>query len=87
MQSIIDRLKEFRKLEPVRFDSYIKRGVMALAATIGIILDAETAGFVVGVIVFLLWGSEGARKRVTPVDENGEPLKKSKPDEGDSGEA
>lgn len=69
MDKLLTRLKEYRENEPVRFDAYLRRGVIAIAATAGIALDVEVAGFITGLIIYVAWGvvsTEVVRSNVTP---------------------
>lgn len=67
---ILERIKEFRRIEPVRFDAYLQRGVTAVAALAGVALGEELAGFVAAFLVHVIWGAtmtEKVRSKVTPV--------------------
>lgn len=70
MNKLLKRLREFRRLEPVKFDNYLRSAVMSIAAGLGIALEVDTAGFIVAGLLYLVWGfksTNDVRNKVTPV--------------------
>jgi hypothetical protein len=51
---------------PARINSYVAAGLVALASAVGLVLDAQSVGQVVAIVVPILIGGEATHKLVSP---------------------